>query len=249
MLVPMKTKDRILVTALKLFNERGERNVSTNHIAAELGISPGNLYYHYRNKNEIVYQLFLDYQAEVQGFMALPQGRVITFEDKVRYLEAILNSMWDYRFLHRDLQHLLQDDERLRLAYREFSSRTVDDGRAILLEMAEAGVLMATPEQIDALILNIWVLVISWSSFLQSIAVQYNETEAENGLTHDRLKRAIYQIICMEEPFVSDAVKSLLPALKQQYLGASGTDPLALFPRQAEAAAGQNDADDVAARR
>mgnify|MGYP006145082479 CR=1 FL=1 len=34
----LKTKDKILATSLRLFNERGERNVSTNHIAAELGI-------------------------------------------------------------------------------------------------------------------------------------------------------------------------------------------------------------------
>ena len=82
----MKTKDRILLTSLKLFNEQGERNVSTNHIAAYLNISPGNLYYHFRNKNEIVYQLFLQYQAEVQSFMTLPQDGDITYEDKVHYL-------------------------------------------------------------------------------------------------------------------------------------------------------------------
>ncbi len=222
----MKTKDRILTAALRLFNDRGERNVSTNHIAAALGISPGNLYYHFRNKHEIVFQLFLRYQQEVQGFMALPQGRQPTFQDKVRYLEAILNSMWDYRFLHRDLQHLLQDDERLRSAYRAFSLRTVDDGRNILLGMTAAGILNASIPQIDALILNIWVLIISWSSFLQSIAVQNNET----SVTRELLQRAIYQVICMTEPYVCASEQPNLPALKQRYLGEQPTDPRALFP-------------------
>ncbi|MEE2733546.1 TetR/AcrR family transcriptional regulator [Ketobacter sp.] len=223
----MKTKDRILLTSLKMFNEQGERNVSTNHIAAALNISPGNLYYHFRNKNEIVFQLFLRYQQEVQGFMIVPEGRHASYQDKVNYLEAILNSMWDYRFLHRDLQHLLQDDERLRDAYRAFSSRTVADGRRILQAMADAGVLLANQEQIDALILNIWVLVVSWSSFLQSISIQNN-----NGSTMRKalLKRAIYQIIALEEPFLCESIKPLLPELKKHYLAGESTDPLALFP-------------------
>ncbi|MBA56937.1 MAG: TetR family transcriptional regulator [Pseudomonadales bacterium] len=223
----MKTKDRILLTSLKMFNEQGERNVSTNHIAAALNISPGNLYYHFRNKNEIVYQLFLRYQEEVQSFMIVPEGRAVTYQDKVNYLEAILNSMWDYRFLHRDLQHLLQDDERLRSAYREFSSRTVADGRRIFQSMADAGVLLATDEQIDALILNVWVLVVSWSSFLQSISIQNNDGSM---MRKALLKRAIYQIIALEEPYLCESMKPMLPELKKKYLSGESSDPLALFP-------------------
>ena len=168
----MKTKDRILQASLKLFNEKGERNVSTNHIAANLGISPGNLYYHYRNKNEIVFQLFLKYQEEVQEFLAVPAHRPITYQDKVQYFEAILGSMWDYRFLHRDLHQLLLENDGLRLAYRNFSIRTVSDGREILSTMVSAGLMKATPEQVDALIVNIWVTVVSWSSFLQTTSIQ-----------------------------------------------------------------------------
>ena len=62
----MKTKDKIIHCALKLFNEQGERQITTNHIAADLGISPGNLYYHFSNKQEIIrsiFQLYVEQQA------------------------------------------------------------------------------------------------------------------------------------------------------------------------------------------
>lgn len=39
------TRDRILQASLHLFNTQGERNITTNHIASHLGMSPGNLYY------------------------------------------------------------------------------------------------------------------------------------------------------------------------------------------------------------
>ncbi|MEO8876132.1 MAG: helix-turn-helix domain-containing protein, partial [Polyangiaceae bacterium] len=48
----LSTKDRVLHMAVRMFNRQGTSAVTTNHIAAELGMSPGNLYYHYRNKED-----------------------------------------------------------------------------------------------------------------------------------------------------------------------------------------------------
>ena len=81
----MKTKDRILQISLQLFNERGERSVTTNHIAAELGISPGNLYYHFRNKQEIIKELMEQYQKETLDMLSLPDDRQLNANDKIRY--------------------------------------------------------------------------------------------------------------------------------------------------------------------
>ena len=85
----MKTRDRIIEASLQLFNEQGERAVTTNHIAAHLGMSPGNLYYHFRNKQQIIAELFERYAAEAEQNLALPEGRALDLDDKARYLESM----------------------------------------------------------------------------------------------------------------------------------------------------------------
>lgn len=82
----IKTYDRIIQESLKLFNEQGERSITTNHIAAHLGISPGNLYYHFRNKEEIVYQIFLMYREFINQRLSVPEDRKMTVDDLVNYL-------------------------------------------------------------------------------------------------------------------------------------------------------------------
>ena len=78
----MKTRDRILAAALELFNQKYERKVTTNHIASHLKISPGNLYYHFKNKQEIIYELFLQYEERIDTSLAVPTERKLTIEDK-----------------------------------------------------------------------------------------------------------------------------------------------------------------------
>ena len=62
----MKTRDRILECALQLFNEKGEPNVSTMEVANEMGISPGNLYYHFHGKEPLILGLFERFQNELR---------------------------------------------------------------------------------------------------------------------------------------------------------------------------------------
>ncbi len=71
----MKTRDKIVYAALELFNEHGERSITTNHIAEHIEISPGNLYYHFRNKQEIVRDIFTLYSTELLERFTPIQGQ------------------------------------------------------------------------------------------------------------------------------------------------------------------------------
>ena len=63
-------QDRIIHSATELFSDQGERNITTNHIAAHLGIGPGNLYYHFRNKEDIIHSIFDQYARHLSESFA-----------------------------------------------------------------------------------------------------------------------------------------------------------------------------------
>ena len=219
----MKTRDRILQASLALFNERGERNVTTNHIAQALGISPGNLYYHFRNKGEIIFELFLGYEREMSRLLDVPQDRPMTWQDKLGYFEAIFRSLWEYRFLHRDLEQLLAEVPALRERYSRFAGQTMLQAKAIYDGMIAAGLVEASEEQVKALVLNIWVLATSWTSFLHTTAAHTGDARA---LSEPMLRYGIYQLVCLEEPYVRGEALAHLAEIKDRYRAAGTGSPM-----------------------
>src|SRR5690242_19244169 len=113
----MSTKDRILETALELFNQQGTSAVSTNHIAEALHMSPGNLYYHYRNKDEIIRALFERLFHAWDVSFALPKDHVPTLDDLKALARINFEILWRYRFAYRELIVLLNQDAILRERY------------------------------------------------------------------------------------------------------------------------------------
>ena len=95
----MKTRERILQTALVLFNDQGEPNVSTLEIANELDISPGNLYYHFHGKEPLVLELFERFQAEMAPLLDPPADARLDVEDYWLFLHLIVERLSQYRFL------------------------------------------------------------------------------------------------------------------------------------------------------
>nr|WP_314477239.1 TetR/AcrR family transcriptional regulator [uncultured Pseudomonas sp.] len=208
---PMKTRERIVQSSLELFNQSGERSVSTNHIAAHLGISPGNLYYHFPNKQAIIAVLFSQYEAHVDSFLRPPQGRPAAVQDKRFYLQALLAAMWNYRFLHRDLEHLLGSDPELAARCRRFSGRCMRQGKAIYRGFVEAGILAMNAAQRESLTINAWIVLTSWVRFLST-------TRAHAAhLGEEAFKRGVYQVLDLELGFVTDSARNAVTALCNEF--------------------------------
>lgn len=101
-------RDRILEASLELFNTHGFSSVTTNLIAEHLGISPGNLYYHFRNKEEIVDTIYLDMVEGVKRSSALPPDGSLTPEGLAFYYTDAMEVLWKYRSIIGDTQEILR---------------------------------------------------------------------------------------------------------------------------------------------
>jgi len=207
----IKTSERIVQNSLELFNQQGERSISTNHIAAHMEISPGNLYYHFPNKQAIIAVLFSEYEALVESFLRPPQGRAATVEDKRYYLQELLDAMWRYRFLHRDLEHLLDNDPELAARYRRFSQRCLIQGTAIYAGFVDAGILAMDKVQIESLTLNAWIILTSWVRFLCTTR------ENSSHLSEQAVKRGVYQVLVLEAGFVTEQSREEIDALFEEF--------------------------------
>ncbi|WP_445535444.1 TetR/AcrR family transcriptional regulator [Acinetobacter sp. G18] len=194
----LKTKDRILQISLQLFNERGERSVTTNHIAAELGISPGNLYYHFRNKHEIIKELMYQYQVETLEMLSLPEDRPLTTTDKINYFQVLSGQLWNYRFIHRDVYHLVESNEDFKKIYPRFAGQVMQQGQKIYQAFVDAGLMKMTASEIEALIINLWIVLTNWTNFLYMSGHISNN----NHLEEKWVWQALRQMVFLEGPYL-----------------------------------------------
>jgi AcrR family transcriptional regulator len=206
---PRRTRERILETALDLFNRHGEPSVTTAHIADEMNISPGNLYYHFGNKDEIIGELYAAYEGDVAPLFASPPDRAPDVEDLWLLIHLLLERMWTYRFLFRDLDELASRNRRLATRFAELVRR----GETAVIElcrgMVAAGAMRASEREIAALARNVAV-VATYSLSFQRIGSPASDAP--------RLDHAAYQVLALVAPFMTGDARALIERLGEQYL-------------------------------
>ena len=110
----MSRKEAILEAALKLFNETNTQSATTNHIAKAMGISPGNLHYHYKNREEIVRLLYIQFRREnTLAVKELPK----TLHELREHEKLLIQNQWKYRFFFKEMLFLFSRDKILEDMY------------------------------------------------------------------------------------------------------------------------------------
>jgi AcrR family transcriptional regulator len=206
-----RTRERILETSLALFNARGEPNVTTNHIADELEISPGNLYYHFRNKDDIIEQLFAQYEERIDRALSTPENRLPELEDIWLQLHLVYECIWDFRFLYRDLVDILSRNRKLRMHFARILKRAADSATEVMRGLVQAGIMRASAAEVQATANNILVIATFWLNF-SSVRGHTDE--------HEAIRHGIHQVMMLLAPFLRDAERMHLNTLSAAYLDA-----------------------------
>ena len=206
-----RTRERILETALSLFNTFGEPTVTTAAIALELGISPGNLYYHYHSKEKIVDDLFAAFRKEIETTLAAPQRRLPHAEDCWLFLHLVFEAIWKFRFLYRDINELISRYRCVETQFKRIVAHKTRVAEDILLGLVQAGQMQASKREAATLAENMTLVATYWLSF--EFARRPRETQNAEALA-----RGAFQVMSLAAPYLAPRERELFDHLAEQYI-------------------------------
>ena len=210
---PRRTAERILETTLDLFNRFGEPNVSTTLISAELRISPGNLYYHYPAKDELINALFDRYNASLDELLGASTG-VRNVEDAWFFMHTLFELIWQYRFLYRDLNDLLSKNRRLETHFQAVLKHKTRAMRTLLDGMQRAGALQIDSRELEPTATSMVVVLTYWLSF-EYVRDPRRALEPESAQA--ALLRGAHHVLNLLMPYLEASQRAHLLTLASAY--------------------------------
>jgi len=212
---PRRTRERILELSLRLFNDFGEPNVNTTIIAEEMNISPGNLYYHFKNKDDIINCIFQQFEREIDELLTLPASRRPNVEDAWLFLHLLFELIWKYRFFYRDLNNLLINNRMLELRFKTLLAQKTKTARWLCEGLAQQRELKATRPEIEALATNMVVVATYWLSYQY---VLNPRRFSDTAFVGEALARGCYHVMALTAPYLEGNARRLFEKLAGEYL-------------------------------
>jgi AcrR family transcriptional regulator len=212
---PRRTRERILEVSLRLFNDFGEPNVNTTIIAEEMNISPGNLYYHFKNKDDIINSIFQQFEREIDRLLTVPTDRRPNVEDAWLFLHLLFEQIWKYRFFYRDLNNLLINNRTFEMRFKTLLAQKTKMARWITEGLAQGGELTASRPELEALATNMVVVATYWLSYEYVLNPRkFSEPEVVGAA----LSRGCYQVMALTAPYLVGNARMLFERLASEYL-------------------------------
>jgi len=196
----MKTRDRILHTSLQLFNEEGEEQTTTVDIANEMDISPGNLYYHFKGKDQIIAEIFHQYEVALSGTLTAPIERPLSspgnVEENWYYLYVVLEEMYQYRFFYHNLDNILQRYPEIRRHFKRLIQLKRATLYAICQTLIQQSVIDTGEQQLLGLVDNRTLNLTFWLSYDQLLHDQRDPSVS--------IHQGVLQLLTMVAPYLGD---------------------------------------------
>ncbi|WP_462157384.1 TetR/AcrR family transcriptional regulator [Pseudoalteromonas sp. GB56] len=206
----MSTKERIIQASIELFNLHGERAITTNHIAAHLGISPGNLYYHFKNKEDILRHIFMLYRQHLDTQFKPLQDDLDVLPQLTHYFDALFELMWNFHFFYDNMTDILARDATLKADYIAFQQRLFEQVRDIVIALDKKDIIKIEEQDAAELTHMLKLTVSFWTPYIKA-------RRQSGELKRSDIFQGLLKIITLFAAFATDKGRVQLVKLKESY--------------------------------
>ncbi|WP_326984919.1 TetR/AcrR family transcriptional regulator [Chryseobacterium sp. MYb264] len=176
----MKTREKIVSTALRLFNERGYSTVTTRHIASELNISAGNLHYHFKHSEDIVKELFMMLKQEMDYTInTLKANGSKDLEALYQYTTSTFEVVYAFRCIFLNFVDILRQIPDIENLYKELNISRKKEFLSVFSDFQRNKVFVENiPDFIlDHMVTQIFIIGDNWMNY-NSLTLKLNKEDA-----------------------------------------------------------------------
>lgn len=188
-------KNLIIQESINLFNEKGCIDTTTRHIASRLGISVGSLYYYFKNKEEIIIEIYEEFMKAISSQLtSVKDGEDKAF-DYYAFLQQQMKNELRYRFFRLELNNIYQKYPKVREVFKENHLKNKVQIRKVYEHQIKYGYLKTLDKnELDFLVSNTWIIVSQWEIYW---LIDESQTELQ------RRKKGILNILYFIKPYMT----------------------------------------------